>query len=327
MAASGYGKRSAPDQFPRGATDFSHLPAREAYLASLIDRLPDGAAMDVKTLAAYQPLFGQMAVRTALNRLSAAGHLRRIRERIDSKDCRWVHRTYFSRTPRSDAWWDRFIATGEASTPADPDPPKERPATPAQAPAQTPAYAALADLGLADARLSLSAADCTALEPLAAEWFARGTTPALFTAALASGLPPEIHSPAAFTRRRLVDKLPPERPVSAVRITECTACRAPCRQPALLGGLCRPCRSTPTPPPPTGLSPAAVHHHAARIRQAMATGTRAGRGPGPLTTARPRTPGVGGAGPSCAREPGRESGQEDQDGKIGAETTFSSALS
>ncbi|MFJ9692883.1 hypothetical protein [Kitasatospora sp. NPDC101183] len=269
MAAPGYGKRSAPEQLPRSAADFSGLPTREAYLATLIDRLPDGAAMDVKTLAAHQPLFGQMAVRTALNKLSAAGHLRRVRERIDSTDCRWVFRTYFSRTPRSDAWWARFIATGEASTPEAPDPPEERRS------AQTPAYAALAGLGLADPRLTLSAADCSALEPLAAAWFARGATPALFTAALASGLPPDVHSPVAFTRRRLVDKLPPERPVTAARIIECTNCRTPCRPPALLGGLCRTCRSTPIPPPPpTGLPPTAVRRHADRIRQTMATGPR-----------------------------------------------------
>ncbi|MGA5819680.1 hypothetical protein ACPC54_17700 [Kitasatospora sp. NPDC094028] len=271
MAAPGYGKQSAPDQLPPEQRDFSHLPVREAYLASLIDHLPDGAAMDVKTLAAHQPLYGQMAVRTALTNLSIAGHLRRVRERVNSKDCRWVFRTYFSRTPRSDAWWAHFIATGEASTPAAPDPPKER--TLNRTSPTSAAYAALAGLGLTDPRLALSAADCATLEPLAAEWFARGTTPALFTAALTGGLPPSVHSPAAFTRRRLLDKLPPERPLPepATRIAECTTCRTPCRPHALLGGLCRACRTgaTPLPPPPTHLSPTAVHHHAARIRAAM----------------------------------------------------------
>ncbi|MFD5465543.1 hypothetical protein ACFWIQ_22320 [Kitasatospora sp. NPDC127059] len=284
MAAPGYGKQSAPEQLPRSAADFSHLPAREAYLASLIDHLPDGAAMDVKTLAVLQPHYGQMACRTVLNNLSAAGHLRRVRERISSKDCRWVFRTYFSRTPRPDAWWTRFITTGdtgdtgEASTSGAPDPPEERKlnrTSPASA-----AYAALAGLGLADARLALSAADCAALEPLAAEWLARGTTPALFTAALTAGLPPDgVHSPAAFTRRRLLDRMPPERlrpEAPATRVTECTDCRVPCRPHALLGGLCRACRGTPTPPPlhPRRLSPAAVRAHAARTRQAMITSPR-----------------------------------------------------
>ncbi|MEV7184035.1 hypothetical protein [Kitasatospora sp. NPDC093102] len=278
MAAPGYGKQSAPDQRPRAAADFTHLPAREAYLASLIDHLPDGAAMDAKTLAVLQPHYGQMACRTALNKLSAAGHLRRVRERVGDKQCRWVFRTYFSRTPRSDAWWARFLATGEASTPAAPDPPKER--TLNHTSPTSAAYAALAGLGLTDPRLALSAADCAALEPLAAEWLARGTSPALFTAALTAGLPPDgVHSPAAFTRRRLLDKMPPERPLpqpqprpQPARIIECTDCRTPCRPPALLGGLCRACRDTPaTPPPRRRLSPTAVRAHAARARQAMAT--------------------------------------------------------
>ncbi|MFG2844735.1 hypothetical protein ACGF12_16405 [Kitasatospora sp. NPDC048296] len=277
MAAPGYGKQSAPEQLPRCATDFAHLPVREAYIASLIDHLPDGAAMDVKTLAALQPHYGQMACRTVLNNLSTAGHLRRVRERVGDKQCRWVFRTYFSRTPRSDAWWTRFLLTGEASTSGAPDPPEER--TLNRTSPTSAAYAALAGLGLADARLALSAADCAALEPLAAEWLARGATPALFTAALTAGLPPDgVHSPAAFTRRRLLDKMPPERPLpqqQSTRIIECTDCRTPCRPHALLGGLCRTCRGTPKAPPPRQhLSPTVVRAHAARAREAMTTSPR-----------------------------------------------------
>lgn len=43
MANPGYGKRSAPDQRPRTAHDFAHLPPREAAIAAYLDRLPDGA--------------------------------------------------------------------------------------------------------------------------------------------------------------------------------------------------------------------------------------------------------------------------------------------
>ncbi|MFF2041697.1 hypothetical protein ACFVVX_14780 [Kitasatospora sp. NPDC058170] len=283
MASSGYGKRSAPGESARSAEDFAHLPVREAYLASLIDHLPEGAAMDTKTLAAHQPLYGQQAVRTALNRLSAAGHLRRIRERVGADRTQWVFRTYFSRTSRTDGWWAHFLATGEAraqDAPAEVHP-DERPAP---EPPCSPAYAALAGLGLADARLSLSAADCAALEPLAAQWLARGTTPDLFTAALVSGLPPSVHSPAGLVRRRLVDKMPPERawppaPAAPGRVMECTACRTPGRPTALLGGICRACRTgTATAPPPQArLAPAAVRTHAARIR------TTAGWTPAPRT--------------------------------------------
>ncbi|MGG8410031.1 hypothetical protein ACM614_27430, partial [Streptomyces sp. 12297] len=44
-------------------------------VAGYIDRLPDGSDISVKTLAAVLPLWGQCALRTALNRLATAGHL------------------------------------------------------------------------------------------------------------------------------------------------------------------------------------------------------------------------------------------------------------
>lgn len=83
-------------------------------------------------------------------------------------------------------------------------------------------------------------------------------------------------SPAGLTRRRLVDKLPPERPwgptpAPATRIVECTACRIPGRPEALPGGLCHPCRTgTVTPPPrPPRLSPAQVRRRAAQARAVL----------------------------------------------------------
>ncbi|MFJ5119981.1 hypothetical protein [Kitasatospora sp. NPDC088548] len=281
MAASGYGKKSAPGQRPRRADDFAHLPGREAYLASLIDRLPEGAAMDTKTLARDQPHYGQQAVRTALNNLSVAGHLRRIRERVGADRTQWVFRTYFSRTARDDAWWAHFLATGDpAEVHPDERPgpraPRLPPHRPPHRPPRSPAYDALAALGLADARLALSATECADLEPLAAQWLARGMPPDLFAATLTAGLPPSVHSPAAFTRRRLLDKMPPERPWApapppSTRIIDCTDCRTPSRPQALLGGLCRACRTgaATSPPPPARLSPAAVHTHATHVRNAV----------------------------------------------------------
>jgi hypothetical protein len=113
MANPGYGKRSAPEQPPRGADDFAHLPAREASLSALIDGLPEGAAMSAKALAAAHPRYGQAACLTALRRLSEAGYLRRTREHVVLADgARWVTRTYFSRAPRSDAWWDAALRGG-----------------------------------------------------------------------------------------------------------------------------------------------------------------------------------------------------------------------
>ncbi|WP_327680833.1 MarR family transcriptional regulator [Kitasatospora sp. NBC_00458] len=268
----------------------------------MIDRFPEGAAMDVKSLAAFNPLYKQQAVRTALNNLSAAGHLRRVRERVGADRTQWVFRTYFSRTPRGDAWWNHFIATGEPGgegNPPEGEAADDRPPPPAEDPGSTaspsPAYRTLADLGRADRRLSLSAADCAALEPLAAAWLARGATPDVLTTALTAGLPPEVHSPAPFTRRRLIEKLPPEQPVAATaaappptRVAECTDCRVPARPQALLGGLCRPCRTgggarPVASPNPAWLTPSAVHRHAARARAGLRTGPNTGPHTGPHT--------------------------------------------
>ncbi|MEV0534955.1 hypothetical protein [Kitasatospora sp. NPDC050463] len=142
----------------------------------------------------------------------------------------------------------------------------------------------LAALGLADPRLALSARECDSLEPLAAQWLARGAGTAHLVTALTAGLPPTVHSPAAFVRRRLVDKMPPDRPrepavLPVTRIVECTDCRTPSRPQALLGGLCRACRAgaTAVAPPAARLSPQAVHRHAARVRGAVRTAARPNR--------------------------------------------------
>ncbi|WP_367044381.1 hypothetical protein [Streptomyces sp. Je 1-332] len=264
MANPGYGKRSAPDSDdePRRLADFSRLPVREGYLAALLDRLPDGAAMDAKTLAKAQPLYGQQAVRTALNELSRAGHLRRVRQLAasDGTGIRWVFRSYWSRTARDSEWWARFLGGDVTPQGAHIDVlPKTQSAAarptgrPQPHPRQTPAptsstaYQTLAQLGLTDPRLSLSTTDCDALESLAAEWFARGATSTQLTSALTSGLPEAVHAPRAFLAHRLRDKLPPEPIQAASRtprlILECTECGVPGRPEALPEGLCRACRT------------------------------------------------------------------------------------
>jgi hypothetical protein len=282
MARTGYGKREAPDQLPCGEADFAHLPEREAYLAGFIDRLPEGAAIDYKTLANEQPRYGQQAVRSALNALAEAGHLRRIRETVGEGRTQRVTRTYFSRTARDDAWWARFLAgdamgaggTGERQ-------PDERPAARPVGPPRrrSQAYEALASLGTADPRMALSAAECEALEPLAAEWLARGVTAPQLVRALTSGLPSDVHSPGAFARRRLNDKMPPE-PAPATtqtptprRVMECVQCGRPGSPAALPGGLCRLCRDeqAPAAPPRTD-----VRAHVARLRATVRTAPRSG---------------------------------------------------
>ncbi|EWS93478.1 MarR family transcriptional regulator [Streptomyces filamentosus] len=315
MAKPGYGKRSAPGQQPRTLDDFALLPTRERYVAGFVDRLPDGASMSVKELAKQLPLYGQQAIGTALKALSVAGHLRRVRCSVGAGDeTRWVFRTFWSRTARDNEWWNTYLATENATqtaaptatpeAPASPDlaAPAEPPAptpvphqrTPLQAPdagsapptqptqeaAPSPAYLALARLGRDDHRLALSAHDCTALEPLAAQWLDRGVTLDYLTNALTAGLPAQIDSPAGLLRRRLIDKLPPQLPATTPNapaptrrlLVECTDCGRPGQPEALPDGLCRPCHTTHSAggqpsPDPTQL--AAVKAHMANLRDLL----------------------------------------------------------
>ncbi|MFB7953492.1 MarR family transcriptional regulator [Streptomyces sp. NPDC056045] len=120
-ARSGYGKRSVPEQRPPLEGDFVFLPDRERHIAGYIDALPDGAVMDVKSLAKVLPLYGQTAVGSALRALSVAGHLRRVRGLGGSTgrgneaggQVRWVTRTYWSRIAHDNEWWNAFL-TAEA---------------------------------------------------------------------------------------------------------------------------------------------------------------------------------------------------------------------
>ncbi|MFF4095560.1 MarR family transcriptional regulator [Streptomyces sp. NPDC001834] len=311
-AGPGYGKRSVPEQRPRHADDFALLPERERHIAGYVDALPEGGAMDIKSLARTLPLYGQMAVGSALRALSVAGHLRHVRcgNVDDNGRVRWVTRTYWSRAAHDNEWWNTYLAAEErrpapqeAAGPAVPGSgaPTEAPAptpvpasVPVPVPAQppvaavpqqrtaepqpdpqpglgpgsgprsavdrqpSPAFLALARLGRTDARLALSAADCAALERLAAEWFARGVDADYLTHALTAGLPASVGSPFGLVRRRLHDKLPPRLPATtgpaapgtpARRLmVECTECGVPGRPEAFRDGLCTPCRQ-PAPGP------------------------------------------------------------------------------
>ncbi|MYR80644.1 MarR family transcriptional regulator [Streptomyces filamentosus] len=145
MAKPGYGKRSAVGQQRRTHDDFALLPTRERYVAGFVDRLPDGAAMSIKQLAKQLPLYGQQAIGTALNALSVAGHLRRVRCAVGAGDeTRWVSRTFWSRTARDNEWWNTYLATENASRATAPTAPLEAPAPPGlAAPAEAPAPTAV----------------------------------------------------------------------------------------------------------------------------------------------------------------------------------------
>ncbi|MEU5331135.1 MarR family transcriptional regulator [Streptomyces parvus] len=328
MAKPGYGKRSAPDQQPRTRDDFATLPTRERYVAGFVDHLPEGAAMSVKQLAKQLPLYGQQAISTALNALSVAGHLRRVRCAVGADDeTRWAFRTFWSRTARDNEWWNTYLATetaaqtaaptDRAAASAPPDPasaavPQQRtapePTSPTEAPAQTPetrapstapaaltaqatspspAYLTLAELGRKDARLTLSAADCAALETQAAEWLARGVSTDYLTAALTAGLPGQVDCPPRFIRHRLTDKIPPQLPTTPNSspgtrtsapspthriLMECTDCGRPGQPEALPDGLCRPCRvahSSGGHPSPDPTEIATAKAHMANLRDLL----------------------------------------------------------
>ncbi|MEW2158633.1 hypothetical protein AB0950_25655 [Streptomyces sp. NPDC007189] len=265
MANPGYGKRSAPDQRPRTNHDFSHLPPREAAVAAYLDRVPEGADISVKTLAKQLP-YGQCALRTILNRLQTAGHLRRGRERLETESggTRWITRSWWSRTARDDAWWAAFTRGDVPEEPAEPSPGR---------PTRSRAHMLLAALGRTAPVLSLSAADCAVLAPLLTEWFARGASDEAVVRALTEGLPSPVHHPAALVRRRLIDKLPPEpapRPAPR-RLLECAECGVPGRPEALPGGVCAGCRGGRAPTRSNApLAPSAIPDRAAGIRAAMA---------------------------------------------------------
>lgn len=299
MAVSGYGKRHVPGQRPRRKDDFAELKPRAAAVAAYIDRLPEGADISIKALAARLP-YGQQAVGTALRQMSAAGHLRRVRERPPGCG-QWVTRTYFSRVPRSDTWWAGFFAEAEsaepgavreatgkaapkedaapAGTPPEPDAAQEQP----ERPERSRAYGTLARLGEADPRMGLSAADCEELAPLVAQWFARGAGERQVVEALTAGLPGEgVHSPRAVAAWRLEHKIPPPPPVRSrtLRLVECTVCGVPGRPEALPGGLCRECRGGERRGGSGGAQADAqavdVRRNAAAVRAAMARGRRRG---------------------------------------------------
>ncbi|MFD8571239.1 hypothetical protein [Streptomyces sp. NPDC059639] len=265
-ARPGYGKRSAPDQAPRTSADFTHLPPREAHIAGFIDRLHDGADISVKLLASCLP-YGQQAMRTALNNLQAAGHLRRGREHVvGSGSARWVTRTWFSRTARDDAWWTKFL---RGDVPED-EPPRAR----GEGPTRNRAYILLAALGRTAPTLALSATECTTLTPLTEAWFTRGADESTVLHALTTGLPTPVHSPAALVRSRLTSKLPPEpAPRPPLRVVECTTCGDPGRPEDIRGGRCGMCRGTTHSPANPALPPAltadTVRARADRIRTAM----------------------------------------------------------
>ncbi|MFI9760892.1 hypothetical protein ACIHFB_23430 [Streptomyces sp. NPDC051963] len=258
------------DEDPHADPDFAHLIPRDADVAVFIDHLDDGHAMGHKVLAAEHPRYGQQSMRSSLNRLTEAGHLRWIKEHITLADntMRWVTRTYWSRTRRSPEWWANFARERDGKDVTDYRPglariedptPQPTPEATQDEPAPgepSAAYRTLAGLRAADPRMPLSEADCRSLESLAAEWLSRGATPNDITRALTDGLPPNVTNPGGLARNRLEAKMPPQnsdasaapaesRPLRG-RITRvimaCATCDQDERTVKIDRGICEDCR-------------------------------------------------------------------------------------
>ncbi|MGW7412635.1 hypothetical protein [Streptomyces sp. NPDC054863] len=122
MASQGFGKRSAPDQLPPAEQDFAHLRKREAIIARYLDGLPEGAAISIDVLARQLDDYGSTAIGTALKRLIAEGHLYRLRRTVKGPTGRafLVTESYFSRTARSEEWWQEKVASVPAAVPVAP---------------------------------------------------------------------------------------------------------------------------------------------------------------------------------------------------------------
>ncbi|MGY5131108.1 helix-turn-helix domain-containing protein [Streptomyces nigrescens] len=217
-------------------------------LAAHIQSLPEGAPVDIRTLARRFPE-GRDRIGAALRELEANGYLERVRRRTD--DGRVVtltisynnpqatrarrareaaeqakRRTAVARPcPSPDAartptpapnpprvrTSPRPVRTEAPRVRAEPTPPPPEPRTRAHHP---PAAALLANLRRDDPRLLLSVRDIQRLTPAVAAWLERGAAPDAVRSALTTGLPATLRHPAALLAHRLTESLPPPLPTA-----------------------------------------------------------------------------------------------------------------
>lgn len=215
------------------------------YLVSL----PNGSREDIKSLA-KKSREGRTAVARAMRELEAAGYLKRV----------------VTRTPGGLIGTELVVS--DVPMPQDPEPanpgvglsdekniedgtsenPNQTPEAPAApvgsgAVEMTRSQKALGELAAVDDRLLLSAREVASLTEIADLWFERGVDERRFTAVLTLDLPQTVKHPAAFLKRRLLDKLPPERP-SVAPVTPSQPCRyecPDCDRPVPSEGPCKAC--------------------------------------------------------------------------------------
>ncbi|GAA2409816.1 helix-turn-helix domain-containing protein [Streptomyces glaucosporus] len=252
-------------------------------LAVHIQSLPQGARVDIRTLAARFPE-GETRIAAALRELEAHGYLERTRTRLPGG--RIVTRTVSYNNPAARAGIPRSsvcltrpapvpvrvpVASAVPDRPAEPAPAPAVPAPPPVPPSPLPeprttgnpvreraATAILVELRRDDPRLLLSERDVRRLAPAVAAWLERGAAPDAVRRTLTAGLPAEpLRHPAALLAHRLTALLPPPLPAAPPSapppprpdpLRNCDGCDRAFRSPD--PGLCRDCRETSTAEPP-----------------------------------------------------------------------------
>ncbi|MGW2411358.1 helix-turn-helix domain-containing protein [Streptomyces tubercidicus] len=240
--------------------------------------LPEGAPVDIRTLAARFPE-GRDRIAFALRELEAHGYVERVRER--TAEGRVITRTYAHSAPAvTGAGPEVGARQGEAAPPLPPPPaapaeprrplraaapvPPETPRSQAPAPAveepsgehHASARALLVSLRRTDDRLTLPERDVRRLASAVAAWFANGASAAAVRRTLTAGLPPDLRNPAGLLAHRLRELLPPplpagpEGPPSALTgpprpapFQTCDGCERAFR--GREPGRCRDCRGEP----------------------------------------------------------------------------------
>ncbi|MFF9869825.1 helix-turn-helix domain-containing protein [Streptomyces sp. NPDC013953] len=237
-------------------------------LATHILSLPEGAAIDIRSMAARFPE-SRERIAFALRELEVHGYLRRARERTAAG--RVITRTYVYDVPAPSA---AVPLPPRAAGPR----PRRRPApvepVPHPAPVQAvepvvaavvaaapglpeasggarhdTAAALLVDLRRTDDRLTLSGRDVRRLAPAVTAWLDNGATPAAVHRTLTACLPADLRNPAGLLGHRLREMLPPPLPEGSARgpgaarpdpLQTCDTCDRAFRSPE--PGRCRDCR-------------------------------------------------------------------------------------
>ncbi|MFD7709171.1 helix-turn-helix domain-containing protein [Streptomyces sp. NPDC059786] len=245
-------------------------------LAVHILSLPDGAASDIRTLAAHFPE-GRDRIAFALRELEGAGYIERVRERIAGG--RVITRTYAHDVPGEPVVVTSVpvappavpvtpVVPLMAAVPATPAAPADpEPAAPAPDPAEPPpprsehhdkAEALLIGLRRIDDRFTLSRRDVRHLVPAAVAWFENGASRTAVQHALTADIPAHLRHPKRFLAYRLAALLPPPVPFlpeKAIEVMRPQAepppwyplviCAGGCTRPfrAPEGTWCRDCRA------------------------------------------------------------------------------------